>query len=227
MHDVHRDSLIYKKDRKKWEGKQDQFHSDKQEHAYSNEEADRHDHNHSHDPLNSFDQQTPYGHEHKHDEASYADHESDLHIHSHHDHEHFEDRAYKHMHEHGHYFYHSHHHNHDQKYTTLTHRILNDPARDWFGLMLMGLLITVGYFKWLPEHLSKGMIVCAAVIGIYPVLKNALFICIAKRRVNFELFVGILLLIGLCIGKFLEVALTALFLLIGSFLRLNFSWEKE
>ena len=62
--------------------------------------------------------------------------------------------------------------------------------------------------------------------GIYfPVLKNALFDCVYKRTLRFELLVGILLLAGLFLGRFLEVALIALLLLIGSFMRLNFSWK--
>jgi hypothetical protein len=105
------------------------------------------------------------------------------------------------------------------------HKVFGDPVRDWFGIFLMGLLIVAGYFKWLPGHLSDGMLVCAAVIGLFPVLKNALFDCIYKRTLRFELIVGILLLAGLFMGRFLEVALIVLLLLIGSFMRLNFSWK--
>ena len=50
---------------------------------------------------------------------------------------------------------------------------MKDPARDWFGAGLMALLIAAGYYKWVPGHLSEGMIVCAAVIGIFPIVKNA------------------------------------------------------
>lgn len=90
----------------------------------------------------------------------------------------------------------------------------------------MGVLIAAGYLKWLPGHLSDGMLVCAAVIGIFPVLKNALFESIYKRTLRFELLIGILLLAGLFMGRFLEVALISLVLLIGSFMRLNFSWKE-
>jgi hypothetical protein len=69
------------------------------------------------------------------------------------------------------------------------------------------------------------MLLCAAVIGIFPVLKNALYDCITRRSIGFELLMGVLLLGGLVTGRFLEVALAALFLLIGSFVRLNFSWK--
>ena len=89
----------------------------------------------------------------------------------------------------------------------------------------MLLLIGAGYFKWLPGYLSEGMLLCAAVIGVFPLLKNALFDALYQRRFRFELPVGILLLAGLFMGKFLEVALIALLLLVGSFMRLKFSWK--
>jgi len=103
--------------------------------------------------------------------------------------------------------------------------VFGDPVRDWFGAFLMGLLIVAGYFKWLPGYLSEGMLVCAAVIGLFPIVKNGLFDSIYKRKICFELLVGILLLAGLFMGRFLEVALISLFLLVGSFMRLNFSWK--
>jgi cation transport ATPase len=105
------------------------------------------------------------------------------------------------------------------------HKVFNDPVRDWFAAFLMGLLIVAGYLKWLPGQLSDGMLVCAAVIGLFPIVKNGLFDSIYKRTLRFELLVGILLLAGLFMGKFLEVALITLLLLIGSFMRLNFSWK--
>ena len=97
--------------------------------------------------------------------------------------------------------------------------------RDWFAVFLMGLLIAAGYLKWLPGQLSNGMLVCAAVIGLFPIVKNALYDSIYKRRLRFELLVGILLLAGLFMGRFLEVALVTLLLFMGSFMRLNFSWK--
>lgn len=107
------------------------------------------------------------------------------------------------------------------------HKVFNDPVRDWFAVACMGILILAGYFKLLPGYLSDGAILCAAVIGIFPICKNALFDSILKRKLNFELFVAILLLVGLCTGYFLEVAFITLFLLAGSFSRLNFSWRNE
>lgn len=89
----------------------------------------------------------------------------------------------------------------------------------------MLLLIGAGYFKWFPGYLSEGMLLCAAVMGVFPLLKNAVFDALYKRKFRFELPVGIFLLAGLFMGKFLEVALIALLLLVGSFMRLNFSWK--
>ena len=98
--------------------------------------------------------------------------------------------------------------------------------RDWFAFLLMGLLIVAGYFRWLPGNLSDGMLVCAAVIGLFPIVKNGLFASIYKKTLRFELLVAILLLAGLFMGRFLEVALITLLLLMGSFMRLNFSWKE-
>jgi hypothetical protein len=137
-----------------------------------------------------------------------------------------EDRAFAHLHEHGHDFFHAHHHTHHPEHAGVVHKIFGDPLRDWFGAFLMVLLIGAGYFKWLPGYLSDGMLVCAAVIGIFPLLKNALFDVLYKRRFRFELPAGIFLLAGLLMGRFLEVSLIALLLLIGSFMRLNFSWKE-
>jgi len=103
--------------------------------------------------------------------------------------------------------------------------MFGDPMRDWFGAFLMVLLIVAGYLQWLPGQLSDGMLVCAAVIGLFPIVKNGLFTSIYKRTLCFELLVAILLLAGLFMGKFLEVALITLLLLMGSFMRLNFSWK--
>jgi len=234
MHDVHRDSLIYKKEKKPKAQSQKHDHSD--DHRHDHEDTHEHAHGHSsgntheHDDARHHDHSTPHGHVHDHDDSAYTEHDRDAHLpgtaHAH-KHEGFEDRAYRHVHEHGHKFFHSHHHSHHPEHTTLTHKVLKDPARDWFGAGLMALLIATGYYKWVPGHLSEGMIVCAAVIGIFPVMKNALFESIARRRPNIELCIGSLLVIGLFLGYFLTVAFIALFLLLGSFMRLNFSWSNE
>jgi len=245
MHDVHRDSLIYKrKNKKKAIGRDpdhghaeahghdthDHAHDDEHHHDPDHGHGEEHSHGaHDHHHEHGHDHAIPHGHDHDHDEEVYTDHESDPHGHSHehHGHEQFEDRAYNHMHEHGHFFYHRHHHTHHPEHTGVIHKIFKDPVRDWFGAALMGLLIVAGYLRWLPGHLSEGMIVCAAVIGIFPILKNALFECISRRRPSLELLLGALLVAGLFTGMFLETALVALFLLLGSFMKLNFGWRKD
>jgi cation transport ATPase len=120
-----------------------------------------------------------------------------------------------------------HHHTHEPEHTTLVHKVFKDPLRDWFAVFLMVLLIGTGTLQWLPGNLSAGMLVCAAIIGIFPILKNAIFDTIASRRPTLELVLGILLVGGLFMGRFLETSWVALFLLIGSFLRLNFSWRND
>ncbi len=249
MHDVHRDSLIYKKKKKKKKNQsgnqsdghghesRSHDHDDQHDHGHeehSNDHDDHHDHGHeahSHD----HDDHCDHGHEehsHDHDEEEYDAHDADLHTHKHHDHEVFGDRdmgnrAFAHAHDHVHTFYHKHHHNHDLEHTSLVHKVFNDPVRDWFGAALMSLFIAAGYYRWLPGNLSDGMLVCAAIIGIFPVIKNSLLECINRRRISIELFLGILLLVGLFTGWFLEVAIAALLMLVGSFMRINFSWRNE
>ena len=171
----------------------------------------------------------PVGHRHDHDEDAYEDHDEDLHLHKHSrkQRQPYRDHAGNHAHEHAHSFYHGHYHTHDPEHTTWVHRIFRDPLRDWFALVLMAVLIVVGYMEWLPGFLSNGMIICAAVIGIFPILKNAIFDTIAKRRPNLELLLGIGLVAGLATGRFLHTAILALVLLVGSFLKLNFSWKNE
>jgi len=233
MHDVHRDSIISHGKKKKVSRKSHTHsHEDEHKHSPSDEhshdhDSNAHDHEHSHvHDSHHHDHDVPQGHGHDHDDSAYEEHDHDTHVHDH-EHESFEDRAFAHLHEHGHNFYHAHHHTHHPEHVSITHKIFRDPVRDWFGAALMGLLIVVGYLKLLPGHLSDGMLVCAAVIGIFPILKNALFDCIARRTISFELLIGILLLGGLVAGRFLEVSLIALFLLIGSFMRLNFSWRNN
>jgi cation transport ATPase len=131
------------------------------------------------------------------------------------------------MHEHGHAISHAHHHSHHPEHTTLVHRVLKDPVRDWFGAGLMAVLIVVGYKQMLPGPLSDGALVCAAIIGIFPLFKNALFASIAQRTVRLELVPCLALVVGLFSGLFFETALAALLLLIGSFMRLNFSWKEH
>jgi hypothetical protein len=211
-------------------------HHDHKHEEHSHDHDDHHDHKeHSHDheehSHDHHDHDIPNGHDHEHDEEEYDGHDADLHTHKHHDHEAFGDRdlgdpAFAHLHEHEHTFYHRHHHNHDPEHTGLVHKVFKDPVRDWFGAALILVLIYVGYNRLLPGNLSDGMLVCAAIIGIFPVIKNALLECISRRRISIELVIGAVLLIGLFTGRFLEVAIAALLMLVGSFMRINFSWRS-
>jgi hypothetical protein len=237
MHDVHRDSLIHKKKRRK---KKEQHDHGEHSHSHDDHGHDHEEHSHDHDDHHDHEEHShehhddhdlPLGHDHEHDEEEYDGHDADLHTHKHHDHEVFGDRdlgdrAFAHLHEHEHTFYHRHHHNHDPEHTGLVHKVFKDPVRDWFGAVLMLILIYVGYNRLLPGNLSDGMLVCAAIIGIFPVIKNALLECISRRRISIELVIGAVLLTGLFTGRFLEVAIAALLMLVGSFMRINFSWRS-
>jgi len=138
----------------------------------------------------------------------------------------FGDRAFAHLHEHEHNFIHRHHHDHHPEHVGIIHKVFKDPVRDWFGAVLMLILIYVGYNRLLPGNLSDGMLVCAAIIGIFPVIKNALLECISRHRISIELILGTVLLTGLFTGRLLEVAIAALLILVGSFMRINFSWRS-
>jgi cation transport ATPase len=243
MHDVHRDSILYKETSRKTKtgdhAKQrpgdvhahdhnhDQHRYTHQQHDHYHDEHEHHDHgnevSHEH---HEHDDEIPHGHQHNHEELAYEEHEHDEHGHSH-DHGSMEDRAFMHVHDHGHNFFHSHHHTHHPEHTTAVHRVFGDPLRDWFAVLLMLMLMGIGYFNLLPGRLSDGMLLCAAVIGIFPLLKNAVFESIARRKFSIEILLGVLLIAGLLLGGFLQVALISLCLLVGSFLRLDFSWKKE
>jgi cation transport ATPase len=223
MHDVNKNLFAKGSEKKKAINHSAHSHENMHEHEHNHDEhlhEDGHDHDHEHDhPI-------PHGHDHHHDENEYEVHDQDLHTHEHgHMHQEIEDRAFAHLHEHGHDFSHAHHHTHHPEHAGIVHKVFGDPLRDWFAAFLMGFLIVAGYLKWLPGYLSGGMLVCAAVIGIFPAMKNGLFNIIIRRRLSFELLVGVLLLVGLFTGRFLEIALISLFLLVGSFMRLNFSWK--
>ena len=222
MHDVHRDSLIAKGKKRKVK-QSEHAHDDDHGHDHGEKDHGAHSHDdHSHD----HDHAAPHGHSHDHDEEAYEEHDHDLHTHDHGpERKHAEDRAFAHLHEHGHDFFHAHHHTHHPEHAGVVHKVFGDPVKDWFAAFIMGLLIVAGYLQWLPGHLSDGMLVCAAVIGLFPIVKNGLLDSIYKRTLRIELLVGILLLAGLFMGRFLEVALITLLLLMGSFMRLNFSWK--
>jgi cation transport ATPase len=200
------------------------------EHGHDHNHGQHQDHHHGehgHEEHHTHhDNETPHGHQHDHEESEYDDHVQDKHSHSH-DHGSMEDRAFTHVHDHGHNFFHSHHHSHHPEHTSAIHRVFGDPLRDWFAVLLMIILIGLGYFNLLPGKLADGMLLCAAVVGIFPLLKNALFESVVRRKFSIEILLGILLVGGLILGNFLQVALVSLFLLVGSFLRLDFSWKKE
>jgi len=223
MHDVHKDSVLYQGMSKKSKMRDPHHHDHKHEQARDHHEDYHGEVNYAH---HNHDNEIPHGHTHDHEESAYEDHVHDEHSHSH-DHDSFEDRAFVHIHDHGHNFFHSHHHSHHPEHTTALHRVFGDPLRDWFAALLMAILIGMGYFNLLPGKLSDGMLLCAAVIGLFPLLKNAVFESIARRKFSAEILLGVLLLGGLFLGKFLLVAGISLCLLVGSFLRLNFSWKQE
>lgn len=233
MHDVHRDSMLYQgksKNTKKSDYKSDHKNQCSGD-AHAHDDHEHHDHGHDHEhevnhEHHDHDNEIPHGHQHDHEESAYDDHEHDEHSHSH-DHDSMEDRAFTHIHDHGHNFFHGHHHSHHPEHTTAIHRVFGDPLRDWFAVLLMTILMGIGYFNLLPGKLSDGMLLCAAVIGIFPLLKNAVFESIASRTFSVEIILGALLIVGLLLGSFLQVALISLCLLVGSFLRLDFSWKKE
>jgi len=235
MHDVHRDSMLFQgksKNTKKRAHKKD-YEKPRPSDAHEHEHHDHDDHEHGHDhehgvnhEHHDHDNEIPHGHQHDHEESAYDDHEHDEHSHSH-DHDSMEDRAFTHIHDHGHNFFHGHHHSHHPEHTTAIHRFFGDPLRDWFAALLMTILMGIGYFNLLSGKLSDGMLLCAAVIGIFPLLKNAVFESIARRTFSVEIILGVLLIAGLLLGNFLQVALISLCLLVGSFLRLDFSWKKE
>jgi cation transport ATPase len=256
MHDVDRNSILFKDwEKKKQAGNHSHAAEDRHSHPnHDGHESQDHDHDHDHDHSHhhkahhdhSADQHSeppgpshnheagghsrhsPAAHDHGHDEMAYVDHQRDDHDHIHPDETRFSrDRVFTHLHGHKHVFYHTHHHAHDPAYQSLLHKIFKDPVRDWFAVALMALMILVGYYQWLPGHLSDGLLVCAAVIGIFPAAKNSLVKSLFRRRPTFELLVSLLLISGLFAGRFLETALISLFLLMGSFMRLDFSWKAD
>ncbi len=212
MHDISREALLCKQGDKR--PVQTTHNPDGSHH-----EGHSHGHDHPHEPDAGH---THEGHGHRHHQHSYPDHAHDEHGHTH-------DRgqeAFHHQHEHKHVFYHSHPHEHDRVRRTLAHRVLKDPARDWFGVGLILLLILVGLFRLLPPELNSGLFLAAAVIALFPALKNALFAALHRKKLSPELLVVAGLLAMLFRGYFLTGAVAGLFLLVGSFLRLDFSWSE-
>lgn len=218
MHDVDRNSLLYKD----WETKK-KLHGVRPE--TDTEDHDHHSHHHDHGHDHHGDTHV-HSHDHSHSDAAYHHHDEDTHDHHHHSDRANRDRVYTHAHKHKHVFYHSHHHTHDPHSRNVLHKIFKDPVRDWFAVIVMTLLILSGGLQWLPGHLADGALVCAAMIGIFPPLKNALFQSIFQRKPTVELFISLVLIATLLTGHILEASLLALFMLLGSFIKLDFSWRS-
>ncbi len=208
MHDVSRDSLY----RKQWEQKK---HDIDPHHLHVDDQEYPHEH---HDTA-----LTDEGHGHSHYQHHYHGHSQDEHDHSH---DHHDDEAHHH-HPHKHVFYHSHLHAHDRVRRTLMHRVFRDPVRDWFGLSVVLLFGGIGFSGILPDKASQGLFLAAALIGLFPAMKNVIRISLLQKKMTLELLVVALLLVLIFSGHFFEAAIASLFLLLGSFLNLNFSWDED
>ncbi len=227
MHDIHRDSLLTGK------GKSPQHHAAASEHHGHHQHDEHPDHDgHNHDHSVHHHEHHPEHHHaaaddhHHHDAHSPYQfwHDTQHHEEHYHGHDHrmSRERVYSHQHPHRHVYYHVHQHNHDTRLQTL----FTEGRRDWFALTFMAFLIGVALFAPLPQGLGSGLLVAAFCIGVFPAAKNALFAAIHGRRLSVELFVVLLLLSLLVGGHFVVAAFSALFLLLGSFVHLDFSWRR-
>jgi len=223
MHDVKQDSFF-----KKIKGtRKKDIHDERlapkykdYEHRHVHEDNEEHElHHHEHDDEHYN------GHDHEHDEEEYHDHEDDEHHHNH-PKEQFVDRAFEHVHEHGHQFIHTHYHVHHKEETSVVHKWFKDPVRDWFALLVVGVLIGMNITGLVRDALGKGFLVMAAVIGLFPLVKNSIIKGILGGRFIADLVVSLILIIALFYGQIFYVAVAVFLLLLGSFLRLNFSWGK-
>lgn len=220
MHDVSRDSFLRKQwDEKKRRSHQHPHNDHESGHHHSHQErecAEGHSHSHSLDILHSDDERHVHHHDHDGGHGTHHHEEGDDHHH-----------RFLHAHDHRHVFYHSHGHQHDRVRSTLVHRVLKDPARDWFGVGLVCCCILLGISGIAPPLASKGLFLAAAVIGLFPAVKNAVLTACIEKKISVELFAALLILLLVGSGYFREAALAALFLLLGSFLRLDFSWGEH
>ncbi|PIE71739.1 MAG: hypothetical protein CSA22_01200 [Deltaproteobacteria bacterium] len=107
------------------------------------------------------------------------------------------------------------------------HQVFKDPVRDGFGLGLISLFIVIGVFRIFPEKVSQGLFLSAALIGLFPAMKNAIRVSLLQKKMTLEIGVVALLLTLLISGYFFEAAIASLFLLVGSFLHLDFSWDAD
>ncbi len=214
MHDIHRDSLLT--------GKEKHQHH----HASAAHQHDlHHEHSSPDDHYHACQEHSTHEHHHHDEHSPYQDwHGSPHHDGHHHTHKHrmSRERVYSHQHQHRHVYYHAHHHSHDTRLQTL----FTEGRRDWFALSFMAVLIGVALFARLPQGLDSGLLVSAALIGIFPAAKNALFAAIYGRKPSVELFIVLGLLSLLFVGYFVVAAFSALFVLAGSFVHLDFSWRR-
>lgn len=245
MHDVKRDSLFEVKDSKKKHAQKksqpqetshenaSHSHDEKlaskyegYEHRHVHEDDEEHEHEDEHFHEHEHEDEDYHGHEHNHDEEEYHEHDHDEH-HHHHPKKLFHDRAFEHIHEHGHQFSHSHDHVHHRDETSVAHKWFKDPVRDWFALVVMGILIAVNMMGLARDNLAKGLLVMAAVLGLFPLIKNAVIRGILEKRFVPELGVSLIFIVIMFYGKLLYAAIGVFLILLGSFLRLNFSWNKK
>ncbi|RMF92869.1 MAG: hypothetical protein D6734_11275 [Candidatus Schekmanbacteria bacterium] len=107
----------------------------------------------------------------------------------------------------------------------MIHRIFNNPLRDWFTLIFMSILLVVHQTVSMKTELADGLLVVVVVIGLFPLLKNAIFDGLLRKRILPELVVAIFLIGLLFYGELLTASIITIFICLGSFLNLNFSWK--
>lgn len=222
MHDIKRDDIFKKASPGQKHKRQD--HSNNKEHSHKNKK----DHKHEEHRHNGREHQEHKGHSHE-DTFSGHNHEHDeIEEHLHHDHRHeerFESRAYNHVHDHSHRIFHAHHHKHNPEEDSIIHRVFNNPLRDWFALFFMSILLLIHQTVQLNNKLSDGILIVIIVTGLSPLLKNAFFDGIVKKLILPELIAAIFLLGLIFSGELLTGAIITIFIFLGSFLNLNFSWK--
>ena len=234
MHDVKRDSLFEDKGSKKKHVSKKSHHSHGDEHDHDEKLASKYPgyelrHVHEDDEEHDHGEQEDYqGHDHdsNHEEEEYHAHEDEDEHHHNHPRDTFSDRAFEHLHDHGHQLLHSHHHVHHREEASVVHKWFNNPARDWFALIVGGLLTALSGLGVVGGTLGRGFLVMASVIGLFPLVKNSVIRGIIEKRFNADLAVSLVLIIAMIYGQMFYVAVTLFLILLGSFLRLDFSWNK-
>ncbi len=223
MHDINRDDIFKKTSSGQKVKKSSHSHGSGEEHSHGHEGHNHHEHNDEHDrhdEHNHNDEESFTGHDHNHDTL-------DEHFHSDHSHKEsrFESRAYHHVHEHSHKVHHAHHHEHSSDENTLVHRIFNNPLQDWFALIFMSVLLLINQTVPMNDNLDEGFLIVITVMGLFPLLKNAIFEGILKKKILPELLAAIFLFGLIFAGEALTAAIMTIFIFLGSFLKLDFSWK--